>query len=63
MDRQRREPESRQTKAGHSSIKVTYDIYGPLFPDYDDRTTRHLEDLFDEVGVDNVVSISKRRVD
>jgi hypothetical protein len=35
-----------RTKAGHASIKVTYDSYGLLSPDYDDRTTRHLEDLW-----------------
>ena len=29
-------PKVVQTKAGHSSIKVTYDRYGHLFPDYDD---------------------------
>jgi integrase len=39
-------PKVVQTKAGHASIKVTYDRYGHLFPDYDDRTTRHLEDLW-----------------
>jgi hypothetical protein len=38
-----------QTKAGHASIKVTYDRYGHLFPDYDDRTTRHLEDLWAKI--------------
>jgi hypothetical protein len=39
-------PKVVQTKAGHASIKVTYDRYGHLFPDYDDRRTRHLEDLW-----------------
>lgn len=54
-------PKVVQTKAGHSSIKVTYDVYGHLFPDYDDRTTRHLEDLWDASKVDNVVPINDRR--
>jgi hypothetical protein len=35
--------------------------YGHLFPDYDDRTTRHLENLWDEAKTDNVVPIKDRR--
>lgn len=54
-------PKIVQVKAGHSSIKVTYDRYGHLFPDYDDRTTRHLENLWDEAKADNVVPIGERR--
>jgi hypothetical protein len=50
-----------QTKAGHSSIKVTYDRYGHLFPDYDDRTTRHLESLWADPTPDNVVAIAEHR--
>lgn len=54
-------PKVVQVKAGHSSIKVTYDRYGHLFPDYDDRTTRHLESLWESVATDNVVPIGDRR--
>lgn len=43
-------PKVVQAKAGHASIKVTYDRYGHLFPDYDDKATRHLEDLWDEAA-------------
>jgi integrase len=32
-----------QLRAGHSSIKVTYDIYGHLFPGYSDTATEGLE--------------------
>ncbi|MCA1704135.1 MAG: site-specific integrase [Actinobacteria bacterium] len=50
-----------QTKAGHASIKVTYDRYGHLFPDYDDRATRHLEELWDETAAQtNVVALRSR---
>lgn len=35
-----------QTKAGHASIRVTYDRYGHLFPDYDDKATKHLEEMW-----------------
>jgi integrase len=52
-------PKVVQVKAGHSSIKVTYDRYGHLFPDYDDRTTRHLERLWADVETGNVVSIAR----
>ena len=54
-------PKVVQVKAGHSSIKVTYDRYGHLFPDYDDRTTRHLESLWDGIAAENVVSMPDRR--
>ena len=56
-------PEVVQVKAGHSSIKVTYDRYGHLFPDYDVRTTRHLENLWDEMATtsERVVPLGKRR--
>jgi hypothetical protein len=50
-----------QVKAGHSSIKVTYDRYGHLFPNYHDRTTRDLEHLWDGVAADNIVPIADRR--
>jgi hypothetical protein len=37
---------------------VTYDRYGHLFPDYDDKATRHLEDLWDLEGKqENVVAL------
>ena len=54
-------PKVVQVKAGHSSISVTYDRYGHLFPDYDDRTTRHLENLWDGMATDKVVAIPRRR--
>ena len=50
-----------QVKAGRSSIKVTYDRYGHLFPDYDVRTTKHLESLWDAIATENVVAIPRRR--
>lgn len=54
-------PKVVQSKAGHASIKVTYDRYGHLFPDYDDRATRHLEQLWDEVTPGtNVVPLRSR---
>lgn len=53
-------PKVVQTKAGHASIKVTYDVYGHLFPDYDDRTTRHLETLWEEAKADNVIALDRR---
>jgi integrase len=52
-------PKVVQVKAGHSSIKITYDRYGHLFPDYDDRTTRHLEQLWAEAETDNVVPLAR----
>ena len=54
-------PKVVQVKAGHSSIRVTYDRYGHLFPDYDVRTTRHLENLWDGIATDKVVAIPRRR--
>jgi hypothetical protein len=30
---------------GHSSIKVTYDTYGHLFPERDEEITANLEEL------------------
>ena len=47
-------------KAGHSSIKVTYDRYGHLFPDYDTRATAHLENLWDGIATDNIVALPTR---
>ena len=41
-------PKVVQTKAGHASIRVTYDRYGHLFPDYDERATLHVEALWEE---------------
>jgi len=54
-------PKVVQVKAGHSSITVTHDRHGHLFPDYDDRTTRPLEGLWDGVAAENVVSMPRRR--
>ncbi len=54
-------PKVVQAKAGHASIKVTYDRYGHLFPDYDDKATRHLEGLWDEAATPtNVVPLRSR---
>lgn len=54
-------PKVVQAKAGHASVKVTYDRYGHLFPDYDDKATRHLENLWDEAaGQSNVVALRSR---
>jgi len=54
-------PKVVQVKAGHASIKVTYDRYGHLFPDYDDKATRHLEDLWEEAAPQaNVVPLRSR---
>jgi hypothetical protein len=54
-------PKVVHAKAGHASIKVTYDRYGRLFPDYDDKATRHLENLWDEAaGETNVVALPSR---
>jgi len=35
MDRRGKNPKAIQTLMGHSSIKVTYDVYGHLFADAD----------------------------
>jgi integrase len=37
-------PKVVQARLGHSSIKVTYDCYGHLFPDEEDRTRQAVED-------------------
>jgi integrase len=52
-------PKVVQTKAGHASIRVTYDRYGHLFPDYDDRATQHLEALWDTPRDQTVVPIRR----
>lgn len=33
-------------RMGHSSITVTYDTYGHMFPERDAEITNRLEDLF-----------------
>jgi len=54
-------PKVVQAKAGHASIKVTYDRYGHLFPDYDDKATRHLEGLWEEAAPQtNVIPLRSR---
>jgi integrase len=40
------DPKLIQTQLGHSSISVTYDIYGHLFPDRLDELAAGLDDLF-----------------
>ena len=52
-------PKVVQTKAGHASIRVTYDRYGHLFPDYDDRATHHLESLWEAAGDRTVVPLRR----
>lgn len=42
-------PKQVMTYAGHSSINVTYDLYGHLFPDDHEDTLRRLDD-YDERG-------------
>ena len=39
-------------RMGHSSITVTYNTYGHLFPERDAEITDRLEDLFRCAGVD-----------
>lgn len=54
-------PKVVQAKAGHASIKVTYDRYGHPFPDYDDKATRHLENLWDDAATPtNVLPLRSR---
>lgn len=40
------DPKLIQTQLGHSSISVTYDVYGHLFPDRLDEPAAGLDDLF-----------------
>jgi hypothetical protein len=40
-------------RMGHSSITVTYNTYGHLFPERDAEITDRLEDLFRRAGVDS----------
>ena len=43
----------RARSSGHSSITVTYNTYGHLFPERDAEITDRLEDLFRRAGVDS----------
>lgn len=53
--------ERSRPEPGIGDVKVTYDRYGRLFPDYDDKATRHLEDLWDEASPrTNVVPLRSR---
>jgi hypothetical protein len=40
-------------RMGHSSITVTYNTYGHLFPERDAEITDRLEDLFRRADVDS----------
>ena len=46
------DPYAVMRRMGHSSITVTYDTYGHLFPERDAEITDRLEDLFRRAGVD-----------
>lgn len=39
---------------GHSSIKVTYDTYGHLFPERDEQITASLEELNRRANVESL---------
>jgi integrase len=41
------DPKLIQTQLGHSSISITYDIYGHLFPDRLDELAAKLDELID----------------
>jgi integrase len=42
------DPKLIQTQLGHSSISITYDIYGHLFPDRLDELAARLDRLIDQ---------------
>jgi integrase len=46
------DPYAVMRRMGHSSITVTYDTYGHLFPERDAEITDRLEELFRRAGVD-----------
>ena len=46
------DPYAVMRRMGHSSITVTYNTYGHLFPERDAEITDRLEDLFRRAGVD-----------
>lgn len=41
-------------RMGHSSITVTYDTYGHLFPERDAQITASLEELYRKADADSV---------
>ena len=47
------DPYAVMRRMGHSSITVTYNTYGHLFPERDAEITDRLEDLFRRAGVDS----------
>lgn len=54
-------PKLVQVKAGHSSISVTFDTYGHLFEDADDKATASMEDLLARRERDaNVIPLKRR---
>lgn len=48
------DPYAVMRRMGHSSITVTYDTYGHLFPERDAQITASLEELFQRKNVDSV---------
>jgi integrase len=44
------DPKLIQSQLGHSSISITYDVYGHLFPDRLDELAAKLDELIDRDG-------------
>ncbi len=60
-------PKAIQERLGHSSITVTMDVYGHLFPALNEALTERLDDVFraardrsDEQSTGRVVSLTDR---
>jgi len=47
-------PELAKRQLGHSSIQVTFDLYGHLFPDEADRLADALDDVWVESHADQM---------
>ena len=50
------DPKLIQSQLGHSSISITYDVYGHLFPDRLDELAAKLDQLIDRDGQDGTVT-------
>lgn len=50
-------PKQVQMWAGHSSIQVTFDLYGHLFPDNDKRTVEGLDSAFQDLSAKDATII------
>jgi integrase len=48
------DPYAVMRRMGHSSIKVTYDVYGHLFPERDEEITANLEELNRRANVESL---------